>query len=109
MAGNNGIGDNLSPITNNTRDNLSSESLTQVMKQMEQYQLAYITCRGSIKYVKNHYMVVNSNSAASQLNMKKLSLSLNFSHLSPVSLKLVIKFYFRTYLGIFIKILKGPN
>jgi len=48
MAGNNGIGDNLSPITNNTRDNLSPESLIQVIKQMQQYQHAYISKGASI-------------------------------------------------------------
>jgi hypothetical protein len=55
------------------------------MKQIQQYQLAYITCRGSIKYVKNHYMGVNSNPAASQLNMKKLSLSKVFSFIAGVA------------------------
>jgi hypothetical protein len=58
---------------------------------VQQYQVAYIS-KGTKS--KNHHMSVNSNSAASQQKMKKLSVS-KFSHLSPVSLILVINLNFR--------------
>jgi hypothetical protein len=46
---------------------------------LQQFQLAYIS-RGTLN--KNHNMSVNNNQAASQLNMKKLSISKIFSFLA---------------------------
>ncbi len=70
------------------------------------YQLAYIS-KGTLNK-KNHYMVVNSNPAASKLN-KKNFLSQEFSQLSPVLLTPVIKLYFRISPRIYVKLRKGPN
>ncbi len=49
----------------------SQRWMTTTMKQLQQYQLAYISKGTTSK--KNHNMSVNSNHVASQLNIKKLS------------------------------------
>ncbi len=65
------------------------------MKQLQQYQLTYSTPQNELK-VKNSYMSVNSNSTASQQNLKNI-LAQNFSHLSPMSLINLTDEYLREF------------
>ncbi len=66
---------------------------------------ACLHLQGNIN-LKNHKMSVNSNPAASQINIKKC-ISYKYSHISPLSLTPAINPYFRISLQIFVNIREG--